>query len=55
MNAGIALPFAAGASIALLLTQRIAQLMQAALLKGAFALLCLLAAGLMLLKAAGPL
>lgn len=55
MNTAIAMPFTAGAIVALLISQRVAQHINAAHLKTAFALLCVLVAGTMLLRAAAIL
>ncbi len=55
MNWSVALPFTMSATIALLMGQRLAQRVQAAVLKQAFAWLCLLVAILMVLRAAAIL
>ncbi len=52
MNWPVAVPFASGATAALLIGQRLAGQLHASLLKQAFAWLCLGVAGLMCLKAA---
>jgi uncharacterized membrane protein YfcA len=51
----VAIPFAGGATIALLAGQRLSSQLAPGLLKRAFALLCLAVAALMLLRAAGAI
>ena len=55
MNWSIAIPFSIGATVALLIGRRLARHLHTTHLRQAFAWLCLLAAILMMLKAAAPL